>query len=527
VKRKWWIATGFILVVAVLVGANLYKASGKSAPASAANGPKNAPQVKVAKVALRALTQKVLAPGNLEASGSREIRVPFSTERVNLLVGPGDKVTQGQVIAELDAADLNVQVTSQEASVARAESALVQLRQQQQTAPLTMAMKLQSAQAQVETAQQGLTSALKQSETARQRLDHANIALMAAQSRVTAGGNEVAAARQQLLAAEAQYRANPVANARLLQDAQAAYEAALARSSEGARQMAAELSQAHTGLQLAEQDVAGSGEDSTVVQQARLQLESARLALQVAQQEAEAGGITAEQVRSAEADLAAQRASLENIKEKLAQAQLKAPVSGTVLAMPQGLKSGQPIQQGQLLFEIGGMDVMTVKARVDEIDVAKVKAGQKLSITNNAYPGEAFPGSVVRVAAQTSQAAPGATGGAFYEVQGQVENKGDKLRSGMSAEASIVTETRTGVIVVGLESIREEGDQAEVLVVKEFKVQVRPVKLGLRTQTEAEIVEGLQEGEEIVVGPFTLIKSLKDGAAVRTEVVEQPVRGDE
>ena len=66
-----------------------------------------------------------------------------------------------------------------------------------------------------------------------------------------------------------------------------------------------------------------------------------------------------------------------------------------------------------------------------------------------------------------------------------------------------------------------------MLVVKEFKVELRPVKLGLRTQTEVEVVEGLKEGEQIIIGPFTLIKSLKDGTLVRTEVVEQPVRGDE
>jgi HlyD family secretion protein len=528
VKRKWLIAAGFLLVVAVLAYVSIQKAGGGSKPASAgANGPKNGPQVKVAKVAPRDLTQKVLAPGTLEPSDAQEIRAPFASLKVQLLAGPGDQVTKGQVIAVLDAADLQVQVTGQEAAVARAESALVSLRQQQQTAPLTMAMKLQNAKAQVEAAQQGLTTAMKQSETAGQRLNQAQVALLAAQGRVSSGGAEVAAAREKLLAAEAQYRANPIANAKQLQDAQAAYEAALTRSSESARQMAAELSQAQTGLQLAERDVADSGDNSPAVQQARSQLESARLALSVATEEAEAGGITAEQVRSAEADLAAQRANLANLQQKLDQAQLKAPVSGVILSVAQNLKSGQPVQQGQLLFELGSMAVMNIKARVDEVDVTKVKVGQSLSIANNAYPGEKFPGRVNRVAAQSSQVAPGSNVGAYYEVLGQVENKNGMLRGGMSAEARIVTDSRSKVIVVGLESVREEKDGAVVLVVKEFKVELRPVKLGLRTQTEVEVVEGLKEGEQIVVGPFTLIKSLKDGTLVRTEVVEQPVRGDE
>ncbi|HWI60261.1 MAG TPA: biotin/lipoyl-binding protein, partial [Symbiobacteriaceae bacterium] len=121
-NRKWLIAIGFVAVVGVLVWANLRKAGPSTETAS--QGPKNAPQVKVVKMEPRPLTQRVMAPGALEATGPREIRAPFATQRVKLLVGAGDRVAAGQVIAELEADDLRVQVASLEAAVARAESSL-------------------------------------------------------------------------------------------------------------------------------------------------------------------------------------------------------------------------------------------------------------------------------------------------------------------------------------------------------------------------------------------------------------------
>ncbi|HWI62876.1 MAG TPA: hypothetical protein VNT75_13605, partial [Symbiobacteriaceae bacterium] len=120
----------------------------------------------------------------------------------------------------------------------------------------------------------------------------------------------------------------------------------------------------------------------------------------------------------------------------------------------------------------------------------------------------------------------GTAGGTFYEVQGEVANRDGKLRAGMSAETRVVTQSRSGAMVVGLESVREEGDNASVLVVAGNKVEVRPVKLGLRTQTQAEVVAGLKDGEQVIVAPFTLIKSLKNGDAVRVEVVPPQDRGD-
>lgn len=476
-------------MVALLIWANLRKLGGVDDPAAqVSQGPKNAPQVKVVKMAPRDLTQRVMAPGALEATAPQEVRAPFAAQRVKLFVGPGDQVTQGQIIAELDAAeDLRVQIASLEAGVARAESALAQLRSQQASAPLTFSSRLESANAQLAAAEAGLAQALKQADAARQRLEQAQAALRAVQNRAAVGTADTAAARA----------------------------------------LAAELATAYENVAQAEKEVAESGDNSPAVRQARAQLTSARISVESAKADQATGAVSEGQFRSAEADLAAQRASLEAARAKLEQAHLKAPVTGTVLSG--ALKNGQPVQQGQVLFEIGGLNSLTVKARVDEVDVGKVQVGQALTITNNAYPTELFFGKVTRVSPQSTapDARLGATGGTFYEVQGEVANRDGKLRAGMSAEARIITETRKNVLVVGLESVREEGEKASVLVVVGNRVEVRDVTLGLRTQTQVEITGGLTAGDEVIVSPFTLIKSLQNGDAVRAEVVEAQDRGDE
>lgn len=523
-KRNVVIAAVLILAVGGLVWANARKLDGQGAvpagaaqPSAKAQGPAGAPLVKVEPAARRSLTQEVLAPGSVEAGAVQEMRAPFSSRQIKLLAGMGDKVKAGQVLAELAAEELSAQVMAQEAQVARAEAALAGLRLQQQQAPVQLAQRLEQARGQLLQAEEGLSAASRQSEALRRRLEQARGSLELLQGRSAAGSAQVESARQALVKAEEAYRRSPSdAQARqAYEQARSGYDAALQQSQEAARQAAADLRRAYDELDAAQKEYAQSGgENPVALQLARSQVESARLAVRLAEMEAESGGTVASQVRSAEADLAAARTTLAQLKEKLEKARLVAPADGTILSV--GAKESQPVQEQQLLFTVGDLEAMKVTARVDEIDIGKVKVGQPLSVKSNAHPQSRFGGKVVRVSAQTAAAAQGA--GTFFEVEGRVANEGGLLKSGMNAEVTITAEQKDGIFVVGLAAVREEGEKAFLLVVEDFKVKLRPVKLGLRTQTEVEVVEGLKEGDLVVVSPFTLINSLKEGDAVRTEV---------
>jgi HlyD family secretion protein len=519
-KRKWLIGGLLVAVVGGLVAYNLIRVRG-SQPASAA-GPKNAPAVKTTAVTRQDMTQTVMAPGVLEATGTQEIRAPFTTAEVKLLVGIGEQVKAGQVIAELASDGQRALVAGQEAAVARAEAAVAQNRQRAKTDPIALNQKYASARANLLQAEQGLQTAAS---GAREQVDQARSALQSVLNRSAAINAQVETARTKLQETENGYRANPVSPAAsgAYEQARAAYESALRTATDSARQLSADLAQAQESLQAAEKrSTSENGGDPAAVEQAKSTLESARQAMEAARLDLEEGGSMAEQAHAGEADLTSARVSLDVARAKLEQAQLKAPLDGVILSL--SLKDGQPAQENQLLMEVGVLDRLTIRARADEVDIGKLQIGQEISLRSNAYLVERFTGKVTRVAAAATATQGAAGGSTYYEVQGRIDNPEGKLKAGMNGEAAIKTDSRTGAIVVGLESLREDGEKAFVLVVKENKIELRKVLIGLRTQTQVEILEGLKEGEQVVTGPFTFIRQAKDGQAVRIETGDAPAK---
>ncbi|MBP2019622.1 HlyD family secretion protein [Symbiobacterium terraclitae] len=518
-RKKVLVAAVLLLSVAVLIWANASGGLPTAGRRDTAQGPAGAPLVRVQTVSRQNLQQEVVAPGVLQASTAHELRAPFSTKSVKLLVGIGDRVEEGQVVAVLDASDLALQVSAQEAQVAQLEAQLSSLYLQQQQAPLQLDQRLEQARAQLLQAEDNLASVLRQDDALRTRLEQARINLTTLQNRSAEGAAATETARKNLMSAEEAYRADPSNPSRraAYEQAKAAYEEALTKSRDSAAQAAAQLRAAYDELAAAEADYARvSGDNPVAVQLASSQVQAARLALQMAEMEAQAGGTMAEQVRAAELNLQATRSALESLRGKLEQAELKAPAAGTVLAV--SVTDGLPAQEMQLLLTIGGLDELKVVVQVDELDIVKVRPGQALSVETNAAPGEVFSGRVTRVAAQATM---GGGGSPYFVVEGSVANRADLLRAGVNAEVVIATAERENVIVVPLAAVREQNGEASVLVVEEFTVRVRPVNVGLRTETEVEITEGVEEGEQIVVSPFTLINSLKDGDPVRVETLRE------
>jgi len=343
------IGGALVLVVGGLVVFNLYKAG---SPASGV--PKNAPQVRVAQVERQKLVQTVVAPGNLEATSIQEIRAPFTTTRVRMLVGVGDEVKAGQPLAELDSDQQRITVANLQSQVAQAQSSLANLRMQQAT---TAQQSLEQARIELVLAQEAFANA---SLTASQQVDQARSALLQIQSQSAALNAQVEQARTALQQAEAAYRADPLNTAakQAYDQARAAYEEALAASTTSARQLAAQLAQAQAALQIAESHAAG--EDSVALQQARAQLQTAQLAMEAAQLNVEPDGPLAEQVRAAELSLNAAQQALSLAQDKLNRAVVTAPADGTILSVH--LEDGQAVMEEGLLFKLGTLGQVQLKA---------------------------------------------------------------------------------------------------------------------------------------------------------------------
>lgn len=157
------------------------------------------------------------------------------------------------------------------------------------------------------------------------------------------------------------------------------------------------------------------------------------------------------------------------------------------------------------------MDISKVKVKVEvpERDIAKLIVGQKVEVRVDPYPGRVFSGKVRRI---NPAADPMAR---TFEVEVELPNPDMALRPGMFARVKITVQEKEDVTLVPISSLIEEGGSPQVFVVKGERAYRRPVKLGLRNESYAEVI-GLKEGEKVVtVGK----ENLRDGC--RIEVVTE------
>jgi RND family efflux transporter MFP subunit len=148
---------------------------------------------------------------------------------------------------------------------------------------------------------------------------------------------------------------------------------------------------------------------------------------------------------------------------------------------------------------------------VPESYVRYIRIGQPVDVRVPSL-GRTFPGKVARFSVDVKES----TRTMHTEVD--VENPKHLLVPGIYAEADLVLEQKNNVPAVPLQAINHEGNETTVFVVnKDGMVDDRPVKLGLQTANEAEVVSGLEEGDQVVISDRS---GLKQGEMVRSQQVK-------
>ena len=249
---------------------------------------------------------------------------------------------------------------------------------------------------------------------------------------------------------------------------------------------------------------------------------------------AQAGGDTAqEQLRLAQADLAVTQSQLASAQAQIAQRQaglkqarldldrtiIRSPVDGVVIS--RNVDVGQTVAasfQAPVLFTIArNLRQMEVNVAVDEADVGRVKAGQKMRFSVDAFPGERFTGQVTQI-----RKAPVSNNNVVtYSVMARVDNPELKLLPGMTASARILTEERQDALKLPNEALRFRPVQSDgtpiklevrsrdegpgipgrVWLLKTDKPEPVNVRLGVSDGKATEMLKGeLQAGQEIILG---------------------------
>lgn len=158
------------------------------------------------------------------------------------------------------------------------------------------------------------------------------------------------------------------------------------------------------------------------------------------------------------------------------------------------LKEDTAVAEDTEMYHVISTDSFWLKTEIDELDIAGVEEGQEASVVFDAFEDEVYEGKVRKVSALGTNVG----GVTKYEVTIEVSGV-EKAKMAMSATATIVMEEKSDVLLVPVEAIDMVDGQKCVTVVRSGVQETVPVTLGLVNNTEAEVQEGLVEGDQILV----------------------------
>jgi len=171
---------------------------------------------------------------------------------------------------------------------------------------------------------------------------------------------------------------------------------------------------------------------------------------------------------------------------------LRSPINGVVLE--KNAVAGARFAPGEVLFKLGDLSTVWIKAEVAEQDQAILRVGQTANVTVDAYPGTLFPGHVSFISPVLNPQTR------TVQVRVELPNPGGKLRPGMFASMQLTSEKSPATVLsVPVSAVIDSGARQLVLVqITEGRFAPRIVKLGQRAENDVEVLEGLSEGEQVV-----------------------------
>ena len=175
---------------------------------------------------------------------------------------------------------------------------------------------------------------------------------------------------------------------------------------------------------------------------------------------------------------------------RLAKTEMRASFPG--VAGLRQVSEGQYVAAGTDIARLEKIDQLKLDFRVPESFMSKLHAGQTVKVAVDAYPGEAFSGSIYSIEPSVDEATR------TVQIRARIANLQSKLRPGMFARVLLQLGARDKAVWVPEQAIVPKGQASFVYRVAEGKADLVPVKLGVRKPGEVEIVMGLAAGEMVV-----------------------------
>lgn len=221
------------------------------------------------------------------------------------------------------------------------------------------------------------------------------------------------------------------------------------------------------------------------------------------------------------------RTSLDQAKVRLSETIVRAPIDGIILQ--KYVEAGQIISSGisnvsggTTIADIADMRYVYVEAGIDEIDVGKIRVGQKALVTAEAYPQRSFSGEIIRIAPE-ARIEQNVT---LFDVIIEVENHEGRLKSGMNASVEITIVREENVLLVPAMALSmpnggsdfrgghrggpQERNVRQALVKEGNEFAPREVEVGLSNFKETIVLSGLNEGDILGVPMVSRLKEEND-----------------
>jgi membrane fusion protein, multidrug efflux system len=212
--------------------------------------------------------------------------------------------------------------------------------------------------------------------------------------------------------------------------------------------------------------------------------------------------ITKRQLEDARLNVKMTEGQLVAARQRLTKTRITAPISGEINEIY--VEVGSFLNPGTKLYDIVNVDRLKLKVKASESEVLRISKGDRVKVKADAGSGQEYEGTVTAIAAQADPTLK-------FDVEVEVQNAGNNnLRAGMYGTAYFELSDQRDAMLLPREAIVGSIQSPLVYVVKDGQASQRPVRVGVVTQDQVEILEGVQPGEQIVrSGQINLREGMK------------------
>ncbi len=240
---------------------------------------------------------------------------------------------------------------------------------------------------------------------------------------------------------------------------------------------------------------------------------------------------------SAEGGVRQADAMLQQARTDLDRTTIVSPIDGKAVQLNahegEVVITGTMNNPGSVIAIIADLSEILVEAEVGETEVVGIRVGQKAKVHVDAVPDKEYIGHVEEIGSSAAVRQNSGTGMRYFKVKVAIDNPDERLKPGMTSQVAIVTTTAGAALSLPIQSVVErvppslakgKKDEEErddntpkrkyVFIVRDGKAKMSEVSTGVSDATHVAIVSGAKAGDQVVSGPFRVLKKLHDGDKV-------------